>query len=211
MAVVTYGVTILTFLWVVPFIFWGVGLALVHVFRTADIHETVPPLLAMALVWEMTLIDLFTGQRNGACVEIARAPENWVAVRDSTDLDMGLTMTTNRAWARDWGLPPRAAFHQVWPHGPRSCRRAGVVPISGNGGLRVTCPLVAEVGVRGENRRCLSLSCRDRGEVGGPGAELQGRPGARHPDSRGQVLTCIPATRSTTGCSGIRASTRSGS
>ncbi|MFE7161114.1 DUF397 domain-containing protein [Streptomyces sp. NPDC057636] len=127
MAVVTYGVTILTFLWVVPFIFWGVGLALVHVFRTADIHETVPPLLAMALVWEMTLIDLFTGQRNGACVEIARAPENWVAVRDSTDLDMGLTMTTNRAWARDWGLPPRAAFHQVWPHGPRSCRRAGVV------------------------------------------------------------------------------------
>ncbi|MFE6804082.1 hypothetical protein ACFVEN_20665 [Streptomyces sp. NPDC057681] len=62
MAVVTYGVTILTFLWVTPFIFWGVRLALVHVFRTADIHETVPPLLAMALVWEMTLIDLFTGQ-----------------------------------------------------------------------------------------------------------------------------------------------------
>lgn len=60
MAVVTYGTTVLTFLWVVPFMFWGIGLALVHVFRTADIHETVPPLLAMALVWEMTLVDLFT-------------------------------------------------------------------------------------------------------------------------------------------------------
>ncbi|MFF1394812.1 hypothetical protein ACFVZD_13480 [Streptomyces sp. NPDC058287] len=65
MAVVTYGVTILTFLWVVPFIFWGIGLALVHVFRTADIHETVLPLLAMTLVWEMTLVDLFTGAYAG--------------------------------------------------------------------------------------------------------------------------------------------------
>ncbi|MFE7156037.1 DUF397 domain-containing protein [Streptomyces sp. NPDC057636] len=36
---------------------------------------------------------------NGACVEIARAPESWVAVRDSKDLKMGLTLTTNRAWA----------------------------------------------------------------------------------------------------------------
>jgi hypothetical protein len=34
-------------------------------FRTADIHETVPPLLAMALVWEMTLVDLFTGAYAG--------------------------------------------------------------------------------------------------------------------------------------------------
>ncbi|MFD4649233.1 hypothetical protein [Streptomyces sp. NPDC057889] len=65
MAVVTYGTTILTFLWVVPFMFWGIGLALVHVFRTADIHETVPPLLAMTLVWEMTLVDLFTGAYAG--------------------------------------------------------------------------------------------------------------------------------------------------
>ncbi|MGW9033762.1 hypothetical protein ACWGQ4_02320 [Streptomyces sp. NPDC055721] len=40
---------------------------------------------------------------------------------------------------------------------------------------------------------------------------LQGRPGTRHPGSRGQVLTCTPATRSTTGCFGTRASTPSGS
>ncbi|WP_329577780.1 hypothetical protein [Streptomyces sp. NBC_01361] len=65
MAVVTYSVLVLTFVWVVPFIFWGIGLALVHVFRTADIHETVPPLLAMTLVWEMTLVDLFTGAYAG--------------------------------------------------------------------------------------------------------------------------------------------------
>ncbi|MFI9776822.1 hypothetical protein ACIHCV_19235 [Streptomyces sp. NPDC051956] len=65
MAVVTYSVLVLTFVWVVPFIFWGIGLALVYVFRTADIHETVPPLLAMTLVWEMTLVDLFTGAYAG--------------------------------------------------------------------------------------------------------------------------------------------------
>ncbi|MEV0976390.1 hypothetical protein [Streptomyces sp. NPDC049915] len=65
MTVVTYAGILLTLVWVTPFIFWGIGLALVHVFRTADIHETVPPLLAMTVVWEMTLIDLFTGAYAG--------------------------------------------------------------------------------------------------------------------------------------------------
>ncbi|MFJ7077794.1 hypothetical protein [Streptomyces sp. NPDC098781] len=60
MAVVTYTTILFILVWVLPFIVWGIGLALVHVFRTADIHETMPPLLAMALVWEMALIDLFT-------------------------------------------------------------------------------------------------------------------------------------------------------
>ncbi|MEU3842735.1 hypothetical protein AB0E88_22210 [Streptomyces sp. NPDC028635] len=65
MTVVTFAGILFTLVWVLPFIVWGVGLALVHVFRTADIHETVPPLLAMIVVWEMTLIDLFTGAYAG--------------------------------------------------------------------------------------------------------------------------------------------------
>ncbi|MFF1686687.1 MULTISPECIES: hypothetical protein [unclassified Streptomyces] len=65
MTVVTFAVTLLVLGWVVPFIFWGIGLALVYVFRTADIHETVPPLLAITLVWETTLVDLFTGAYAG--------------------------------------------------------------------------------------------------------------------------------------------------
>ncbi|MFG1672519.1 hypothetical protein [Streptomyces sp. Y7] len=60
MTAVTVLVCVAIFVWVLPFIVWGVGLGLVHVFRTADIHETMPPLLAMTLVWEMALIDLFT-------------------------------------------------------------------------------------------------------------------------------------------------------
>ncbi|MFC8197701.1 hypothetical protein ACFUTV_20150 [Streptomyces sp. NPDC057298] len=59
--VVTVVVTLLTIGWVLPFVIYGIGMSLVHVFRTADIHETVPPVLATALVWEMTLVDLFTG------------------------------------------------------------------------------------------------------------------------------------------------------
>jgi len=65
MTVVTYAAMVFIFVWVVPFIFWGIGLALVHVFRTADIHETVPPLLAMTLVWEMAVVDLFTNPYEG--------------------------------------------------------------------------------------------------------------------------------------------------
>lgn len=65
MSVLTYTGIALTFVWVLPFVIWGIGLALVHVFRTADIHETMPPLLAMTLVWEMALIDLFTNPYAG--------------------------------------------------------------------------------------------------------------------------------------------------
>ncbi|MGW3955736.1 hypothetical protein ACWEKM_33585 [Streptomyces sp. NPDC004752] len=61
MTVVTSVVTILTFVWVLPFVIYGFGMSLVHVFRAADIHETVPPLAALVLVWEMALVDLFTG------------------------------------------------------------------------------------------------------------------------------------------------------
>ncbi|MFD0004718.1 hypothetical protein ACFVJ4_20140 [Streptomyces sp. NPDC127178] len=65
MTVLTYTGILLTFVWVLPFVIAGIGLALLHVFRTADIHETMPPLLAMTLVWEMALIDLFTGAYTG--------------------------------------------------------------------------------------------------------------------------------------------------
>lgn len=57
--------TLFILFWVTPFVVWGVGLAVQHVFRTADIHETVPPLLIMALAWEMALIDMFTGAHEG--------------------------------------------------------------------------------------------------------------------------------------------------
>ncbi|MET9604239.1 hypothetical protein ABZZ17_04130 [Streptomyces sp. NPDC006512] len=47
--------------WALGFAVYGIGLSLVHVFRTADIHELVPPVLATVLVWEMALLDLTTG------------------------------------------------------------------------------------------------------------------------------------------------------
>ncbi|THA57837.1 hypothetical protein [Streptomyces sp. A1136] len=48
-------------LWSICFALYGIGLSLVHVFRTADIHEVVPPVLAGVLVWEMALMDVITG------------------------------------------------------------------------------------------------------------------------------------------------------
>ncbi|MFI1508274.1 hypothetical protein [Streptomyces sp. NPDC020597] len=63
--VITVVVALFLILWVLPFVVYGVGMSLVHVFRTADIHETVPPLLAMVLVWESTVIDVFTGAYEG--------------------------------------------------------------------------------------------------------------------------------------------------
>ncbi|MGW0943028.1 hypothetical protein ACWD4O_10805 [Streptomyces sp. NPDC002623] len=65
MSTVTVVGTLFTLCWVLPFVVYGVGMSLAHVFRTADIHETVPPLLALVLVWEMALIDLLTGAYEG--------------------------------------------------------------------------------------------------------------------------------------------------
>ncbi|MEH0542116.1 hypothetical protein QA802_03185 [Streptomyces sp. B21-105] len=64
--VITVLVALLMIVWVLPFVVYGAGMSLVHVFRTADVHETVPPVLALVLVWEMALIDLFTGAYEGA-------------------------------------------------------------------------------------------------------------------------------------------------
>ncbi|MFE2557347.1 hypothetical protein ACFXGT_15230 [Streptomyces sp. NPDC059352] len=47
-------------LWSIGFALYGIGLSLVHVFRTADIHEVLPPILAGVLVWEMALLDVIT-------------------------------------------------------------------------------------------------------------------------------------------------------
>lgn len=47
--------------WSMGFALYGIGLSLVHVFRTADIHEVLPPVLAGVLVWEMALLDVITG------------------------------------------------------------------------------------------------------------------------------------------------------
>ncbi|MER6526325.1 hypothetical protein [Streptomyces sp. NPDC001508] len=48
-------------LWSLGFALYGIGLALVHVLRTADIHELVPPILALVLSWELALLDVITG------------------------------------------------------------------------------------------------------------------------------------------------------
>ncbi|MFD6972274.1 hypothetical protein [Streptomyces sp. NPDC059949] len=52
-------------LWLAPFALYGITQSLVHVFRTADLHETVPPLLATLLVWEVALFDMFRGAYDG--------------------------------------------------------------------------------------------------------------------------------------------------
>ncbi|MFB7588723.1 hypothetical protein [Streptomyces sp. NPDC056169] len=54
-------VIIVLCLWSITFALYGIGLSLVHVFRTADIHEVLPPILAGVLVWEMALLDVITG------------------------------------------------------------------------------------------------------------------------------------------------------
>lgn len=54
-------VMVVVCLWAVCFALYGIGLSLVHVFRTADIHEVLPPFLAGILVWEMALLDVITG------------------------------------------------------------------------------------------------------------------------------------------------------
>ncbi|MEU5636405.1 hypothetical protein ACH47C_18820 [Streptomyces rishiriensis] len=62
---VTVVVVLFMLVWVLPFVAYGIGMSLTHVFRTADIHETVPPLLALVLVWEMALVDVLTGAYEG--------------------------------------------------------------------------------------------------------------------------------------------------
>ncbi|MFI6943500.1 hypothetical protein ACIBI4_29885 [Streptomyces sp. NPDC050418] len=46
--------------WGIGFVLWGAVLSVIHVFRTTDIHEVLPPLIAIVLVWELSLLDLFS-------------------------------------------------------------------------------------------------------------------------------------------------------
>lgn len=52
-------------LWGLVFVIYGAALTLVHVFRTADIHEVLPPVIAIVLVWELAVVDLFSSDYDG--------------------------------------------------------------------------------------------------------------------------------------------------
>jgi len=53
--------TLLFFLWLLGFAAYGGFLAVTHAFRTADIHELVPPLLTTAVTWAMVPVELTSG------------------------------------------------------------------------------------------------------------------------------------------------------
>ncbi|MET9960036.1 hypothetical protein ABZ128_13390 [Streptomyces sp. NPDC006326] len=92
-------------LWSIGFALYGIGLSLVHVFRTADIHEVVPPVLAGVLVWEMALLDVVTGAY----------PQVPAGVRAVFVLGAPVTVTALSWWEmrrlrRHHGLTVRAAL-----------------------------------------------------------------------------------------------------
>ncbi|MFJ8209388.1 hypothetical protein [Streptomyces sp. NPDC096033] len=91
--------------WSLGFALYGIGLSLVHVFRTADIHEVLPPLLAGVLVWEMALLDVVTGAY----------PQVPAAVRTVFILGAPVTVTALSWWelrrlGRRHGLTVRGAL-----------------------------------------------------------------------------------------------------
>ncbi|MFD7863182.1 hypothetical protein [Streptomyces sp. NPDC057682] len=57
--------------WSLGFALYGIGLSLMHVFRTADIHEVLPPVLATLLVWVMAVLDV-VGNENVEVPVVAR-------------------------------------------------------------------------------------------------------------------------------------------
>ncbi|WP_406065765.1 hypothetical protein OG462_40220 [Streptomyces sp. NBC_01077] len=94
-------------LWSIGFALYGIGLSLVHVFRTADIHEVLPPILAGVLVWEMALLDVITGAYD-------QVP---VGARVVFVLGAPVTVTTLSCWElyrlrRDHGLTLRTALRR---------------------------------------------------------------------------------------------------
>ncbi|GAA1535598.1 hypothetical protein GCM10009730_50990 [Streptomyces albidochromogenes] len=100
-------VILLLCLWSIGFALYGIGLSLVHVFRTADIHEVLPPLLAGVLVWELALLDVITGAYD-------RVP---TGARVAFILGAPLTVTALSCWElyrlrRDHGLTVRSALRR---------------------------------------------------------------------------------------------------
>lgn len=59
-------------LWLAPFALYGIAQSLVHVFRTADLHETLPPLL----VWEIAL-SMYSGGPTTVCRSECGWPSSW--------------------------------------------------------------------------------------------------------------------------------------
>jgi hypothetical protein len=57
-------------LWGLVFVPYGAVLSLTHVFRTADIHEVLPPIIATVLVWELAVADLISNTYEGAPVPV---------------------------------------------------------------------------------------------------------------------------------------------
>jgi hypothetical protein len=60
-------------LWAIPFTLSGIVMSVVHVFRTADVHEMVPPLLVTVLVWEMAVFDVIRGTYDGIPLPVRAA------------------------------------------------------------------------------------------------------------------------------------------
>jgi hypothetical protein len=46
-----WPLVVIQLVWVAPFALYGIAMSLVHVFRTADVHDYLPPLLATVSVW----------------------------------------------------------------------------------------------------------------------------------------------------------------
>jgi hypothetical protein len=62
---------VVLFLWMAPFAVYGIILSLTNVFRTADIHEVVPPLVSVSASWVMALVNLLTNAYEGVPVTLA--------------------------------------------------------------------------------------------------------------------------------------------
>ncbi|WP_024936443.1 hypothetical protein [Actinomadura welshii] len=60
-------------LWMAPFALYGIVLSLTNVFRTADIHEVVPPLVSVSASWVMAVVNLFTDAYEGVPTTLATA------------------------------------------------------------------------------------------------------------------------------------------
>ncbi|MEV3923243.1 hypothetical protein [Actinomadura coerulea] len=63
MVMIPVGVVL--FLWMLPFTLYGIVLSLTNVFRTADIHELVPPLVSVSASWVMAVVNLFDDSFKG--------------------------------------------------------------------------------------------------------------------------------------------------
>ncbi|MFC5753004.1 hypothetical protein [Actinomadura rugatobispora] len=56
---------VILFLWMLPFALYGIILSLTNVFRTADVHEVVPPLVSVSASWVTALVNLITDAYKG--------------------------------------------------------------------------------------------------------------------------------------------------